>query len=390
MSHRGISNKHNLHYTSGRLTRDQITAAFTQFIDDMNTVYPGRFDHVKFIISHIDKCNGGYLWVSSPEIYYAFIGQDINGGSRMERVIDPNWVPDDSWANEEPSMITKPLGPYFVPAADLTLRQTLDWFKDDYAKKRTPLYEAFIGSEHKRMLLQDEKDEDELEAEMDQYDISEQLYEQLRILDYYYTLDSRAIHARLDQDFGNPTIAESEADRSGDIMCAVKKVRQVLEVTPSHVNSRTQHTTTIYSRGAPKWVTEAMIFEQFNMILETPTELHILPSGQKVKSPWIQRRELHDQVVFRVQFLGKHPSRDASFALQIRTVTTVCWNNESAVVLFDTEGTKSEKNWGRAVAPTISPTLRPTTPRVVPSTPRVVPSTPRDNRTRSSRGGFRR
>ena len=95
-----IYNTHSLFLYTGIAEREQIEACFREAIKALGI--PCRFKVNPVATSttykNSDSKNSDFMgytfiWVSSPAVYYAFTGRNLNGSERVEYIPDDNWSP---------------------------------------------------------------------------------------------------------------------------------------------------------------------------------------------------------------------------------------------------------------------------------------------------------
>lgn len=346
MSHRSIRNKHNLYYESGILTQDQVTTAMNEFITTMKRQFRSRYDNAQFEMAHVRKYGGGYIWVSNVELYHVLLGLDMTGFPRKlpqptettplsHPLSQPCWADFDTPTVQNPSVESIVPPECGVLKVDLTLDQTLNLMdisfeqKADELTKKLHAYTELADACVQRQGSADTEAAFEVALnEEGMYDDKiERIEHRLSVLKFFYEQDRRNVETN--------TLDQSNRLVNPDLVIPVQ-YECIIKVEPSHVRSKTQDVTIVYSREAPGWITQTMVWEKFNRLLENPREVYTMNNNQ-VFSPLVRRHCLpfKNKVLFRVHFLGKHPSKDASFALQIRTFTTFENGNETATVLFD-------------------------------------------------------
>lgn len=85
-----VYNAHSLFLYTGVAEKEQIVECFTETIKALGI--PCRFK-VNQVWSSKEHAGCTFVWVSSPSVYYAFTGRNLDGTERAEYIPDENWSP---------------------------------------------------------------------------------------------------------------------------------------------------------------------------------------------------------------------------------------------------------------------------------------------------------
>lgn len=93
-----------LYIDSGVATVAQISNCLKSAIKNAEKIL-GRKTNCRFKINLLVNKDGeyfgyGYIWISSPEIYWMLLGRNPNGTERIEEYPDPDWKPPSPSTNE--------------------------------------------------------------------------------------------------------------------------------------------------------------------------------------------------------------------------------------------------------------------------------------------------
>ena len=94
-----IYNTHSLFLYTGVAEKEQIVECFKQAIIALGK--PCRFKVNPVWASKEEYLGCTFIWVSSPAVYYAFTGRNLDGSERIEYVSDDNWSPPSTPKEEE-------------------------------------------------------------------------------------------------------------------------------------------------------------------------------------------------------------------------------------------------------------------------------------------------
>ncbi len=88
---------HTLYVETGVAHREQIEKVFRIAI--LELAIPCRYK-VNLVSNKDGYCGYAYIWISSPQVYFALIGKNIDGKERVIFEDDPNWTPPEKPLND--------------------------------------------------------------------------------------------------------------------------------------------------------------------------------------------------------------------------------------------------------------------------------------------------
>lgn len=88
---------HTIFAETGIATREQIEISFQKAIEELNI--PCRFK-VNLVETKNGICGYAYIWLTSPQVYHALMGKNLDGTDLVMLIDDPTWNPPKKSLNE--------------------------------------------------------------------------------------------------------------------------------------------------------------------------------------------------------------------------------------------------------------------------------------------------